>query len=239
MTKTYYLCPHAYLCEVDDGAVFLDVRKDAYLGIGSDDVRAVRSFIEGWAANEAQARKDDLPFQAQGAQLAEALAQRGLLTCDRENGKHMARLELQLTAAVEFRGLTENEPPIGPPHVLRFLLACAVAAFKLRRRSLENIVNEVALRKQRHAPVQSDPLQVEILVRIFRRLTPLLYTARDACLFDSLALIEFLYRYRIFPTWILGVDTRPFQAHSWVQHGTVVLNDDLERARQHRPILAL
>ena len=43
------------------------------------------------------------------------------------------------------------------------------------------------------------------LVGIFRRLRPHTFAARDRCLFHSLALVRFLSRHAVFPTWVIGV----------------------------------
>ncbi len=78
-----------------------------------------------------------------------------------------------------------------------------------------------------------------ILVRIFRRLSTLFYTARNACLLDSLVLTEFLLRYGHRPTLFIGVCTKPFFAHAWVQIGDCALNDSLEHAQTFRPLAAI
>ena len=59
------------------------------------------------------------------------------------------------------------------------------------------------------------------------------------CLFDSLALIHFLARFRVFPDWVFGVTADPFEAHCWVQTGGVVLNDTVERVSAFTPIMSI
>ncbi|MCU7375150.1 lasso peptide biosynthesis B2 protein [Paucibacter sp. O1-1] len=73
-------------------------------------------------------------------------------------------------------------------------------------------------------------------VAAYERLRPLLFTARAQCLLDSLALIGFLARSGFAAHWVVGVRTGPFAAHSWVQNGNTVLNDQHEYVRQFRPI---
>ena len=68
---------------------------------------------------------------------------------------------------------------------------------------------------------------------------PLLFSARNACLFDSRTMLELLYYHRIFPTWIFGVHTQPFQAHCWLQLGDLVVNDTVETVSRFTPILAI
>jgi hypothetical protein len=64
-----------------------------------------------------------------------------------------------------------------------------------------------------------------------------LFSSKDECLYDSLALLEFLARYRIYPDWVFGVQTRPFAAHCWVQQGDIVFNDTVEHVTGYSPIM--
>jgi hypothetical protein len=59
------------------------------------------------------------------------------------------------------------------------------------------------------------------------------------CLFDSLALLEFLLHYGVQADWIFGVASDPFAAHCWLQRGNVLLNDSLDRVTGFYPILAV
>ena len=76
-------------------------------------------------------------------------------------------------------------------------------------------------------------------VETFRRLRTYVYTAKDACLFDSLVLTHFLHRYGLAPTFTIGVHKRPFAAHAWVQIGDFVIDDRLEALQRYTPILVI
>jgi hypothetical protein len=52
-------------------------------------------------------------------------------------------------------------------------------------------------------------------------------------------LLEYLAWYRIFPTWVFGVQTRPFAAHCWLQHENIVLNDTVEHVTRYTPIMTV
>ena len=52
-------------------------------------------------------------------------------------------------------------------------------------------------------------------------------------------MVHFLAAEGIQPDWVFGVKTEPFDAHCWVQHGDVVLNDAPDRVRQYSPILVV
>jgi hypothetical protein len=66
-----------------------------------------------------------------------------------------------------------------------------------------------------------------------------LFSSREECLHDSLAVLEFLARHELFPTWVFGVRARPFAAHCWVQHADIVLNDTFEHVSSYVPIMVV
>ena len=76
------------------------------------------------------------------------------------------------------------------------------------------------------------------LVDIFGRLRSL-FPRRYLCLFDSLALIEFLARYDLFPSWIFGVRLEPWAAHCWVQEAGHIFNEELEEAAGYTPVMGI
>jgi hypothetical protein len=76
------------------------------------------------------------------------------------------------------------------------------------------------------------------LVSVFDRLR-WYYPRSYLCLFDSLALIHFMARFGVFPDWVFGVVADPFEAHCWVQAGSVVLNDTVERVSAFTPIMSI
>jgi hypothetical protein len=66
-----------------------------------------------------------------------------------------------------------------------------------------------------------------------------LFSTRDECLHDSLAVLEFLARHQLFPSWVFGVRARPFAAHCWVQHDGFVCNDTVEHVSGYVPIMVV
>jgi hypothetical protein len=59
------------------------------------------------------------------------------------------------------------------------------------------------------------------------------------CLFDSLALFQFLALQGMVVDWVFGVRAEPFEAHCWLQRDDVVLNDAVERVAGFVPILVV
>lgn len=56
------------------------------------------------------------------------------------------------------------------------------------------------------------------------------------CLQRSALLVGFLRRLGLRADWVFAVRLWPFNAHCWVQHGDVCLNDDHERLQAYTPI---
>ena len=63
------------------------------------------------------------------------------------------------------------------------------------------------------------------------------YTAREQCLLDSMILAVFLTKSRVPCRFVIGVVTKPFSAHAWVEIGDAVANDVIDHAQDYLPIL--
>ncbi len=68
---------------------------------------------------------------------------------------------------------------------------------------------------------------------------PAFYNPKDACLRDTLTLIEFLSRYDIYPQWVFGVRMQPFSAHAWVQYGPTLFTDPVDHVKTFTPIMVI
>jgi hypothetical protein len=122
-----------------------------------------------------------------------------------------------------------------------FVVASVFAKVALRLRPFDRVVRRVAQRKARYSRA-NEPLDLERARRLteaFERMRVFLFSSRNECLHDSLAVLEFLARYRIFPSWVFGVRARPFAAHCWVQDAEVVFNDTVENVSTYVPIMAI
>jgi hypothetical protein len=65
------------------------------------------------------------------------------------------------------------------------------------------------------------------------------FPVKFLCLFDSLALIEFLSCYGLFPAWTFAVRIEPWAAHCWVQQGDYLFNEEIEEAEDYMPIMSV
>ncbi len=244
----YLLAPHVHLCVTEDHAVLLDLKRDKYVGIASAQMRALQQCVKGWPAVPRSAESGSGELPARPDSLLSKMLASGMLTTDASRGKEAAPTAMpkpQSTLDELDPGCSgdvfETRPPVSLRHVLNFILACSAARLSLRFRSIASVVARAARRKARHARSQPalDLQAARRHVAAYVYLRPLLFTARDACLFDALALTNYLARFGIFATWVFGVQTGPFAAHSWVQHEDIVLNDTPDNVRRYAPILAI
>jgi hypothetical protein len=122
---------------------------------------------------------------------------------------------------------------------LEVLTASTISAVRFRCRSIERVVASVAKHRASAQLTNADLTRLCRLIAIFGRVRPFVFTAKDACLFEALALFEYLMRRGYSPTWVFGVQGAPFAAHCWLQLDNVVLNDSVDHVRGFTPIMAV
>ena len=230
------LAPHVRACSSDGQVILLDLRNNQYLGVGGTESNALADQIEGWPVSPESA--GECATSVTLAALTQRLVSRGLLThasSERLPDLRLVEASASLDVALADSGITARR--LG-----RFLQSAATAALWLRCRSLHSIATAVAARRERQRIPAPDARSLEAMTSgtaAYERLRPFVFSAQHECLHDSLALVGFLATEGVFPRWVIGVRTRPFGAHSWVQSGGTVLNDLHENVRRFRPILVV
>jgi hypothetical protein len=223
--------------------VFLDVRLDRYYTLHAAQTRALADLVRGWpihrAANEQITGSAD---EASAAALA-PLIERGLLTEAEHSGKEATPIQLDTPSEELTAEAYEGEPHVDALALFRFLKAAGSASFSLRHRRFNDVIDKARERRriwERRRGVAQLALhhtRAHQLVATFAWLRPFFFTAKDACLFEGLALGKFLASYGVHPRWVFGVQTRPFAAHCWLQQDGVVLNDAVEYVSRYTPIM--
>lgn len=232
----YHLASHVRACRIDNEVIMLDLRRNRYLGVGGPHLQALSRHIAEWPAD--------------ASDVAQSSPCPGIEPClERLVGQQiLTKSPPDVVPIVRISDATETL--IAPTHVQsprmvwRTLLelgwSAAVASRWLKRLSLMEIANLVGSTRARFRATQDSTAEkLRDAVSSYARMRPFVLTAHDQCLHDSLTLIRFLALHRLHPHWVIGVRTRPFIAHSWVQSGSVVLNDLHENVRAFRPILVV
>ncbi len=233
--QQFWLAPHVRACASDGQVILLDLRKSAYLAIAQCD--ALEDRVDGWPRSADFVRAGIISGSANRTLLT--LLERGLVT-DTPSKRPRQATVAEVTSSLNAE---DNAPDRGieTRRLARLLLSAVQTTVWLRFRSLQAIATAVRDRRNRlRSP--STPCSLESVrtgTAAYERLRPFALSAHNNCLHDSLTLVAFLACEGAFPRWVIGVKTRPFGAHAWVQQGVTVLNDQHEVVRQFRPILVV
>lgn len=242
MQPRFWIPPHVFVCATHDGAIFLDLKADQYLGIPLQQAQVLSAVVTGWPIwNCADASEQAVQLSV-AADLANQLVARGLLTNSACGEKTQTFVVASRTASLVALGQgTTSSRRMTAVDVWRFVAALLSAASRLRFCSLESVVEHVSARKQRklHPDTRFDPQQAAQHIALFRRLRPFVFTANNRCVFHSVALLEFLSSYDCFPSWVIGVKSSPFAAHSWVEQDGFILDSTPEEICFYTPILTV
>ena len=234
----YQLPVDVYLCRHDGYVVLMDLARDRYLALESYDAQQLCGRVRGW--DILMGSPPAPPVQSSSDQTLQMMLDVGLLAPSSAAGKSARPIHLCSPTDSMIDEDSDFRPEIRSTEVCRFLTAVTSAAMRLKFLSIHHVVHSVQ-RRRRAQNRSATLLDLELahdLVGVFGRLSPFVFTARDACLFNSLALLNFLASYGLFPTWVFGVRTGPFAAHCWLQAEAHVLNDTLENICGYTPIMA-
>ncbi len=243
-TSPYQLAEDVFFCVSGRRLVFLDLRQNQYLCLNERNTQTAIELLTHSAEAEMKPVKEIYPdgrtVDIESAQsIVQALSHKGLLAEDSTKGKEAISLHLRIPENTLVTTGATQSPTVSVRHCVVFFQAALRASWKLRWQSMQRIVRGVDNRKRRNSKEQSpDYDTLRELVAVFHHLRPY-YVRQYLCLYDSLALIEFLAHYRFFPSWVFGVKAEPFGAHCWVQGNDCILNDTADYVRCFTPIMAV
>ena len=228
---THYSIPdHVYLHLDDACAVWLDVRKDEYIGQPREALHGLQGWVKDWPA--------DPPGQAPVTDPAGTLMElekRGLII----SGNVAKGAILPKIPEPKFDFVDETESVgVRPRQILAILLA-----YRRAKREVSSLECAVAwvrhLKKRLYSPSRTSLLDLKTHMKAFMRLRRMLYDVNQNCLLDSLCAVEFLASLGICPNFVIGIQTDPFAAHAWAQDGEYVINDYALRVSYYSPILII
>jgi hypothetical protein len=234
----YGLAEHVFVCGDEEYVIVLDLKQDRYFTLDATRTAVLAPLLPGWPAPRVSGKSSEGPGLGADEAAAPLLRQGWLLELPAASKEatpvRLPSPETELPGSTAVQGAR-----IGVGAVLTFVFASIFSKLALRIWRFERVIRRVAARKAARASA-SGPLDItraRQLVDIFGRLRVFLFSHRDKCLHDSLALLEFLARYDIFPNWVFGVRARPFVAHCWVQYEDIVFNDTVEHVIGYTPIM--
>ena len=233
------LASHVRACACDGQVILLDLRRSRYLGIGSEASKVLGACVDNWPLE--RPRLDGPTSRAPINKLVQQLLSQGLLTpmpTGLQVGSAKDGTVDEATGSLDFEDLVTSVR-ISAGRLSRFLRCSATASLRLRLQTLQLIAASLADRKARLDRPSCTWETLKESAIAFEKLRPFVFSARSKCLYDSLAMIEFLAAEGKAANWVIGVTTAPFGAHAWVQSGSIVLNDQHENVRRFRPILVV
>ncbi len=236
----YTISDHAFFCKFDHHLIVLDVARDRYLCIPKAEFDLLAPCLDNYRIDDEEYSDHIALNSTETDALALELISQGILKRSAIGASAVDKVRISPPNRIISPPLSTSRLWQPLRHIATFLRASAYADFCLRRRSFARIVQTM---QSRLHPTVSFVADIDLegtsrLVAVFNSLRPI-YPRDYLCLFDSLALLEFLRRYRVLANWIFAVSADPFYAHCWVQIGQVLLNDTLERTSRYRPIMCV
>lgn len=239
-TPPYQLHKDVFLCLCDNRLVFLDLRNNQYLCLNRRNTQTANTIFTDFRKHTARQPSGASGTDTDNTQVVlQALSDRGLLAESDTNGKKAVAVTIQAPHNSFLSNVRYPPPTAHLSYWVAFFHASIKASWKLRWYSMQRVVQSVESRKQHFAESQIvNKNSLYKMTAVFHSLRPY-YARKYLCLYDSLALIEFLAHYRLFPQWVYGIKAEPFGAHCWVQDDDCVLNDSVEHASRFTPIMAV
>lgn len=206
-------------CVVQDHVILLDVARDRYHALGPRARDAFVALLRG-------------PVHPDQASALTQLLEDGILCGDPSRG----RLVLPATAPEAARDLLpvpRDVPLAARGHAVRFRLAATLALRTGRLRGARRWLDRQS--RARAAPTLDADERLLDLMAAFHRLE-WLFPTLDRCLVHSVACCGAGRSAGLALDFVIGVRAAPFAAHCWVQQGSLVVNDTVERVRPFTPL---
>ncbi|MBS0418028.1 MAG: lasso peptide biosynthesis B2 protein [Proteobacteria bacterium] len=227
---------------MDDGLVFLNLATGKYLAVHSADIRILQANVVGWTQPSGLSNSTCEGNESGDPAVLDALVAEGVLSRTANISKPPTPVQIRTTDALPIPTHAEfHVRERKYSHFPCLFASFAYVSLSIRRSDMHGIVTRLASLKAKNVAAGRRLSRNDLFSMTLRflRMRQLLYTAREACLFDSLVLTHYLLRHRFVPTFVIGIATKPFCAHAWVQYDDCVLNDALDNVQPHTPLLAI
>jgi hypothetical protein len=232
----FQLASHVYLCQLTGSAVLLDLKRDRYWGIEAAEFEALLPYMQGQVS---LAMSTTGTIATEPDLLATLLAE-GMLVDELQVGNPLCSPAVMRPRNALIEGYEEPTANPGLMDVVRFIFAAITVRISLKLHPLHRTIEAARIHLEGPGENSSSDLDaMRMRVAVYRRLRLFLFTAENACLFDSLVLARFLRLHGFFPRLVLGVKASPFAAHCWLQQKDTVINDTPEIVRNYTPIMAI
>jgi len=234
-TLAYRLPAHIYACVVDGGGVLIDLHNNRYTGLDARGITALLHHCPG-ARTQPPVPLEPDALRALTQQLLRAGFLEEAVPAQRDFDPDCIDVHAPLHCLSDLESIDRRLRPADP---VQLLCHCVRTHRWLKTSSLYALACAVRQRKASLTESFASLPEIVSLAARFARLRPYTFVAHDRCLFHSLALTSFLLAHGLSCTWVIGVRTRPWAAHSWVQYRDWLLNATPEEVREYVPLLAV
>lgn len=242
-TEHFWIAEGVHVCLVNEGAIFLDINRNKYFGVSASEVAALRISVIDWPTNSRDGFSNaPSSSRTEALETCRKLEQAGLLQAEKPRRLVSYSEEPELDCPLIAVGRhTSADLSLRVNDVFDVFNAYSKAWRNLKFRAFRSVVRalqESKLNGMRNVRPPAPDALIE-KVSLFSAARPYVFTANGRCLLHALTLIYFLQRYDIYPNLVIGVRTRPWGAHSWVQYQNMILDSDPEKVWDFTPILAI
>jgi hypothetical protein len=241
---SYYLTNHVFACATRHGVVLLDLLRNKYFGLDSTDGESLAGVVRDWPAKQIHGQSAPAVV-LEGSRvnnLVRSLLDANVLQPCTPTSFDIGRSTFSLEGDLASVGdEIIARMPVRPAHVFSFLFSLLSAFVSLRFLPLSFTVGVVHKKKARALArgYHFDAHRAAQLTFVFRRLRPFLFSANGHCMIHALALVNFMAIYGEFPSWVMGVRTEPWGAHSWVQHENLLFDTNPAKVCPYDPLLSV
>ena len=238
MSARYYLANHVHIARYGENLLLLDLRRDDYSHIKLAHALALFEWADGQAAAMERFAATDNDGDVEST-LNDMLSA-GVVVASGAEGKRAATPATSMPTTTFLDDQVTNSIGMSPIDMIRYFSSARMAAGWQKRWSMLQIVQFIQGRKA-GLRAKQPTFDVERARGVARKYETLrvFYPKPFVCLYDSLALLEFMAHYRLYPQWVYGVRTHPWGAHCWLQHEDTVINDLTEEVCSFTPIMAV
>lgn len=212
-------------CNVGGRLLFLDIAADRYFCLGECANRAFAKLVAGERLTNDEEES-----------LAAMVRQKLLVA----KGGHGAPTACVPPPHCRFSALDQaagHSPRLSS--VVAAAAALAASRVALKRAGLARTVSRFDQRRQLREELRPNSGERLIDVAAAFHRAALLFSPLDQCLPRAIAIANRLIAHGIAPTLVIGVKLKPFAAHSWVQVGPGLINDQIDNIRNFTPILVV
>jgi hypothetical protein len=240
----YHLANGATACAIGNTIVLLDVGQDEYFGLSVEHAQTLRrlsALLQIPVPVVDESGTDEAAAESEFHAAIQELIGRRLLDKDARRSYRIKPTPGSITRPTEalVDGYAHSQPRLKSLDFLNLCAASAKVGILQRIGGFARALQHAHHRNARLLSRELDPSRAREKMLLYQRSRALLFTANQACLFDSLVAHEYLAHYGIGVHIVLGVAVAPFKAHCWLQRGSVVVNDSAAYVSEFTPILVV